>query len=65
MKIRLHYFVLEVTPAELPAGHIIDHGDHDGLNCRRKNLEVVTQTVNMERSHGWKKKGVPVAKPCL
>jgi hypothetical protein len=54
-KIRMHHEVLYLTPALLD-GHVIDHRNHDSLDNRRENLEVVTQTENMRRSVGWKKK---------
>lgn len=62
-KVRLHYYVLELTPSDLPEGHVIDHRNHNGLDCRRANLEIITQALNMERSLGWKKK--QIAEPCL
>lgn len=59
-KIRLHHFVLNIAPSELPLGHVVDHLNHDGLDCRKSNLEIITQTLNMQRSQGWKKKRLTV-----
>jgi hypothetical protein len=56
-KIRLHHFVLDIVPHKLPPGCVVDHGNDDGLDCLRGNLRVMTQTANMAKSHGWKKKG--------
>lgn len=56
----LHHFILEIIPAQLPPGYVVDHINHDGLLCVRANLEIITQEENMRRSPGWKKKGEPV-----
>lgn len=58
--IRLHHFVLGIAPKELAPGHVVDHVNHDGLDCRRYidgkiQLEIVTQEENMARSPGWKR----------
>jgi hypothetical protein len=58
--IRLHHYVLGISPKELPPGHVVDHVNHKGLDCRKfikgqVQLEVITQTENMERSPGWKR----------
>ena len=55
-KIRMHHFVLDIAPSELPEGHIVHHKNDDGLDNRRENLEIITQEENMQRSSGWKKK---------
>lgn len=56
VKIRMHHFVLRMTPADLPLGHVVDHLNHDSLDNRKENLEIVTQEENMRRSQGWKKR---------
>lgn len=38
----LHRFILGVKDLSIQ----VDHEDHDGLNCRRHNLRVATQTEN-------------------
>lgn len=62
--IRLHHFILDIAPCELPPGHVVDHVNHDPLDCRKFirgkiQLEVITQEENMARSPGWKKLGQP------
>jgi hypothetical protein len=59
-KIRLHHFVLDLMPWDLPPGHVVHHKDDDGLNCTDINLEIIDQPTNMARSEGWKKKGMRV-----
>lgn len=59
---RLHHFVLNIMPCELPEFHVVDHIDHDGLNCQKSNLEIITQRENMMRSKNWKRKK---EEPCL
>lgn len=54
-KIRLHHFVLGITSADLGPCEVVDHKDHDGLNCQKDNLERITQRENMLRSEGWKR----------
>jgi hypothetical protein len=58
VNIRMHHFILDIAPSELPPGHVVDHDDHDGLNNQRSNLKIITQRENMEKSAGWKKKPV-------
>lgn len=60
-KIRLHHFVLDIAPCELPEGHVVHHKNDDGLDNRRENLEIITQEENMQRSSGWKKRFDPLA----
>ncbi len=62
--IRLHHFVLDISPSELPEGHVVDHIEHDGLDCRKSKLEIITQEENMRRSEGWQKKK-PKEEPSL
>jgi hypothetical protein len=63
VNIRLHSFILDIAPCELPFGYVVDHDDDDGLNCQRGNLKIITQRENMEKVAGWKKK--PVAVECF
>ena len=43
----LHRFIMGE-----PAGVVIDHKDDDGLNCRRWNLEEMSQSQNIIRRKG-------------
>lgn len=56
-KIRMHRLIVERALGAIPAGQVVDHPNHNSLDNRRCNLEIVTQTENMNRSRGWKKKG--------
>lgn len=58
IKVRMHHFVLGIRGKDLPEGYVVDHVNGDSLDNRRENLEIITQTENMERSKGWKKKRV-------
>lgn len=55
LKIRLHHFVLGIKSSDLAPGEVVDHLDHNGLNCQKGNLERITQRENMLRSPGWKR----------
>lgn len=58
-KIRMHRFILGLqTGKEDP--RVVDHVNHNSLDNRRENLEIVTQKENMQRSPGWKKKGMKI-----
>lgn len=63
-KVRLHHFILGVPPSELPEGHVVDHINGDGLDCRKSNLEIVTAKENLYRTKNWMGR-VPVEEPCL
>jgi hypothetical protein len=60
-KIRMHRFIMDVPPGTVD-GRVVDHLNHDGLDNRRENLEIITQEENMRRSPGWKKR---IEEPCL
>lgn len=55
-KIRMHRFILDLPPGILDEDRVVDHCNHDPLDNRRENLEIITQAENMRRSAGWKKK---------
>jgi hypothetical protein len=46
----------------IPEGMVVDHVNHNSLDNRRENLEVITQVENMKRSPGWKKRGMKLEK---
>ncbi len=56
-KIRMHRAIMERHYGDIPAGMVVDHTNHNSLDNRVVNLEIVTQAENMKRSCGWKKKG--------
>lgn len=48
-----------------PDGFIVDHIDHNGLNCQKKNMRICTKTQNGKNRSGWglsKYLGVSVVK---
>lgn len=53
VKIRMHRFILELPPGKEDS-RVVDHLNHDSLDNRRENLEVIDQPENMHRSAGWK-----------
>jgi len=59
VKIRMHHFVLGIRSHELPPGFVVDHKNHDSLDNRRENLEIITQRENMLRSKNWKRRKEP------
>lgn len=62
--IRLHHFVFDVTPLELPPDHILEHENQNSLDCRRSNLRVVHKSVNMLLAPGWKNRSVNSLSSC-
>lgn len=55
-KVRMHRLIAERAFGEIPAGLVVDHLNNNSLDNRRENLEIVTQTENMNRVRNWKKK---------
>lgn len=58
----MHRAIVERRGVVIPPGYVVDHGNHNSLDNRfriagKPQLEVITQTENMKRSPGWKKKG--------
>lgn len=62
IKIRMHRFILGLSPKP-DDGMVVDHINHESLDNRRENLEVITQAENMRRSLGWKRKLVALVDP--
>ncbi len=57
VKIRMHRVIIERNEI-IPSGMVVDHINHNSLDNRRENLEVITQRENMKRSPGWKQRKV-------
>lgn len=57
-KVRLHRAIMERRGLKIPPGYVVDHLNHNSLDNRFSNLQIVTQQENMRRSEGWKRKGV-------
>lgn len=56
-KVRMHHYVLDIAPQELMLmGKVVHHVNGDGLDNRRENLEVVSQSYNMQVVENWKRK---------
>jgi hypothetical protein len=58
-KIRLHHWVLDIAPSELPPGYVVDHFNDNGLDCRktineRSQLQIITQEANMAKVPTWR-----------
>jgi hypothetical protein len=53
-KIRMHRVVAGLGTGRDDGSVVVDHGDRNGLNNQRDNLEKVSQVENMHRSPGWK-----------
>lgn len=62
VKIRMHRFIMGLGTG-FEDERVVDHINHDSLDNRRENLEIISQDENMRRSNGWKKK--KVEEPCL
>ena len=63
----MHRLVLERARGDLPSTHpdtgerlVCDHRDGDGLNNRRANLALITQSQNLRKSRPYKRRA-PVA----
>lgn len=56
VKVRMHRFIMADALALAESGAVVDHLNHDPLDNRRENLEVISQEENMRRSPGWRKK---------
>ncbi len=55
-QVSMHHMVFDISPQEMPPGHVIDHDNGNGLDCRkvidgRIQLEIVTAEVNLQRAH--------------
>lgn len=62
--VRMHRHIMGLAPGALdPSGSVVDHLNDDGLDNRRENLRVTTQTENMARVPRWKKR--KAIEPCL
>lgn len=61
VKIRMHRAVVEKHHGPIPPGMVIDHLNDNSLDNRGPNLEAKTQTANMHRCPGWRKKGIKCA----
>jgi len=46
--IHLHNLVMNT-----PAGFIIDHKDHNGLNCQKDNMRICTKRQNGKNRSSW------------
>jgi hypothetical protein len=51
-RVRIHRFIMKAA-----RGIVVDHENHDLLDCRRKNLRVTSQSRNIANSRIWKKEG--------
>ena len=60
VKIRMHRVIIERGEV-IPSGMVVDHVNHNSLDNRRENLEVITQRENMKRSPGWKQRKIIAA----
>lgn len=57
VKVRMHRLVMGLPPGK-DDPRVVDHLNHNSLDNRKANLEVITQAENMVRSPGWRKKAV-------
>lgn len=54
IRTRMHRVIMGVDPKPTD-GMVVDHINHNSLDNRRENLEIVSQTENMRRVPGWRK----------
>lgn len=54
-KIRMHRFILGLGPGK-ESNQVVDHINHNSLDNRKCNLEIIDQEENMRRSPGWCRK---------
>lgn len=64
VKIRMHRFILGLGTG-FEDDRVVDHLNHDSLDNRKENLEIISQEENMARSDGWRRKRVAEEAPCL
>lgn len=56
-KLRMHRWILNLPPLPPPGDWIVDHDNDDGLDNRKENLIMRTQSENMKKVGRWRKIG--------